>query len=75
MDGFVGFMQSWAGRLTRIVAGLALIATGLFVVQGAWGYLLAVVGLAPLLAGVAGICLLAPLFGYTLEGAPRRAQL
>ena len=24
MNGFVGFMQSWVGRLLRVVAGLAL---------------------------------------------------
>jgi hypothetical protein len=74
MNGFVGFMQSWVGRLLRIVAGLALIGIGLFAVPGAWGYVLAAIGLVPLFAGSAGICLLAPLFGYTLTGAPRRAH-
>jgi DUF2892 family protein len=74
MNGFVGFMQSWIGRLLRIVAGLALIGVGLFVMQGVWGYVVAAIGLIPLFAGAAGICLLAPLFGYTLSGAPRRAQ-
>ena len=74
MNGFVGFMQSWIGRLLRVLAGLALIAIGLFVMQGAWGYLVAAVGLIPLFAGVVGVCLLAPLFGYTLSGASRRAQ-
>jgi len=71
MNGFVGFMQSWVGRLLRIVAGFALIAIGLVVVQGAWGYVVAMVGLIPLFAGTVGICLLAPLFGYTLAGEPR----
>jgi len=75
MNGFVGLMQSWIGRLLRIVAGLALIAVGLFVMQGAWGYVVAAIGLVPLLAGIAGICLFAPLFGYTLASAPRSAQL
>jgi hypothetical protein len=73
MNGFVGFMQGWIGRLLRVVAGLALIAVGLFVMQGAWGYVVAV-GLIPLFAGIVGICLLAPLFGYTLSGAPRNAH-
>ena len=72
MNGFVGFMQSWIGRLLRVVAGLALIAVGLFVMQGVWGYVVAAIGLIPLFAGVVGICLLAPLFGYTLAGEPRR---
>jgi hypothetical protein len=73
MNGFVGFMQSWVGRLLRIVAGFALIAIGLVVVQGVWGYVVAAIGLIPLFAGIVGICLLAPLFGYTLSGAPRNA--
>jgi hypothetical protein len=75
MNGCVGFMQSWIGRLLRVVAGLALIAVGLFVMQGAWGYAVAAIGLIPLFAGAAGICLLAPLFGSTLAGAPRRAHV
>ncbi len=37
MNRIVDFMQSWVGRLLRIVAGFALIAIGLVVVQGAWG--------------------------------------
>ncbi|HEY7094925.1 MAG TPA: DUF2892 domain-containing protein [Ktedonobacterales bacterium] len=74
MTGFVGFMQSWIGRLLRVVAGLALIAVGLFVMQGAWGYVVAAIGLVPLFAGVVGICLLAPLFGYTLAGEPRKVH-
>jgi hypothetical protein len=36
MNGFVGFMHGWEGRLLRIVAGFALIASGLVVAQGAW---------------------------------------
>lgn len=71
MNGFVGFMQSAAGRLLRIVVGIALIALGVFAVGGAWGVVLAVVGAVPLIAGVVGICLFAPLFGYTLTGERR----
>jgi hypothetical protein len=59
------------GRLLRVVAGLALIAVGLFVMQGAWGYIVAAIGLIPLFAGTIGICLLAPLSGYTVAGEPR----
>jgi hypothetical protein len=43
--------------------------------QGAWGYVVAAIGLIPLFAGTVGICLLAPLFGYTLAGEPRRAHV
>jgi hypothetical protein len=75
MGGFVGFMESGAGRFLRMVAGFALILVGLFVVQGAWGLVLAAVGLVPLFSGLGGICLFAPLFGYTLQGAPRRVRV
>jgi hypothetical protein len=64
-------MQSAAGRLLRIVAGLALTGVGWFVVQGTWGVVLAIVGLIPLIAGLAGVCLFAPLFGLTLCGEHR----
>jgi DUF2892 family protein len=75
MNGFVGFMQSWIGRLLRVLVGFALIAVGLFVMQGAWGYVVAAIGLIPLFAGAVGICLIAPLFGYTMAGAPRQAHV
>jgi len=37
MGSFVSFMQSLAGRLLRIVAGIALIAIGLLVITNGWG--------------------------------------
>jgi len=75
IGGFVGFMERGVGRLLRIVASVALTVVGLFVVQGAWGLVLAAVGLVPLLAGLVGICFFAPLFGYTLQGAPCRVHV
>jgi hypothetical protein len=78
MGGFVGFMESAFGRLLRIVAGIALIAVGLLVVPGTWGYVwgyvLAAVGVVFFFVGALGVCLLAPLFGYTLQGAPRHVR-
>ncbi len=71
MSGFVPFMQGAAGRLLRILAGVALIAVGIWLVGGTWGIILAVIGAVPLIAGLMGICLFAPLFSYTLAGAPR----
>jgi Protein of unknown function (DUF2892) len=71
VSSFVPFMQSAAGRLLRIVAGAALIAIGIWLVGGTWGIILAVIGAVPLIAGLTGICLFAPLFGYTLTGEPR----
>ncbi len=72
--GFATFMASWTGRLIRIVAGLALIAVGLFVVAGTAGIILAVVGAVPLVAGVFNFCLLAPLFGGPFMGNQLGAQ-
>jgi hypothetical protein len=61
--GFARFMASTAGRLIRIVAGAALIVVGVFVMGNVLGFVLAVVGLVPLLAGLMNVCVFAPLFG------------
>ena len=63
---FAQFMSSSTGRLLRIVAGIALIVIGL-IAGGGW-ITLSVIGLVPLLAGLANACLLAPLFGQPLKG-------
>lgn len=60
---FVTFMNSTAGRGLRIVAGLALIIIGSAVVEGTGGLFLSLIGLAPLITGAAGVCLLSPLVG------------
>jgi hypothetical protein len=59
---FATWMASVWGRVARIIAGLVLIAIGLYL-QNTWGIVIAIVGLAPLLAGVFNFCLFAPLFG------------
>lgn len=63
---FAQFMSSGTGRLLRVVAGIALIVIGL-IVGGGW-VALSFIGLVPLLAGLANVCLLAPLFGQPLKG-------
>ena len=63
---FAQFMSSSSGRLLRIVAGIALIVIGL-IAGGGW-ITLSVIGLVPLLAGLANVCLLAPLFGQPFKG-------
>jgi hypothetical protein len=74
MNPFVKFMASPAGRITRIVAGLVLIALGLFVVHSTIGtIILVVVGLVPLLAGLFDFCVFAPLFGAPMSGPKIRA--
>jgi hypothetical protein len=61
--GFARFMSSLAGRLLRIVAGIALIVVGLVMVHGTGGIILAIVGLVVLAAGSFNFCIFAPLFG------------
>ena len=68
---FTSFMSSTAGRTARIIAGLALVVIGLAVVGGTGGIVLAVVGLVPLGAGAANVCLFGPLLGSDLHGNPK----
>jgi hypothetical protein len=67
-------MASTAGRLVRIVAGVALIAWGLLGLGGSTGIIVAVVGAVPLLAGLFDVCLFAPLFGCPFSGTKIRAS-
>ena len=73
MNAFFSFIASPAGRVIRIVAGLALILIGLLAVGGIWGWILAIVGLVPLFAGIFDRCVFAPLFGLPFVG-PRLRQ-
>ncbi len=73
MNPFISFMASPAGRLARIVAGVALIAWGLLGIGGTTGIIVAAVGTVPLLAGFFDVCLFAPLFSCPLSGAKIRA--
>jgi hypothetical protein len=73
MNPFVSFMASTAGRLTRIVAGIALVAWGWFGLGGTTGMIVAIVGLVPLIAGLFDFCVFAPLFGAPLSGPKIRA--
>jgi len=66
-------MASPAGRITRIVAGIVLIALGLLVMHGTGGIIVAIVGLVPLVAGLFDFCVFAPLFGNPMSGPKIRA--
>ena len=66
-------MSSTRGRIGRVVAGLALIVGGLFVIGGTAGIVLAAVGLVPLLAGAFDVCIFSALFGGPLRGSGVRA--
>jgi hypothetical protein len=74
MNGFTRFMTSPAGRITRVVAGIALVVWGILGLTGTVGIIVAVVGLVPLLAGLFDFCVFAPLFGQPLSGPKIRSQ-
>jgi hypothetical protein len=73
MNPFVKFMASSAGRITRILAGAALIVWGLLGLGGTTGIVVAVVGALPLAAGLFDFCVFAPLFGAPLSGPKIRS--
>ncbi|MEW5719307.1 MAG: YgaP-like transmembrane domain [Chloroflexota bacterium] len=58
MNGLINIMQGTAGRILRVVLGLALIYVGLALVGGTAGIVVAVIGLLPIAMGVWGPCLL-----------------
>jgi hypothetical protein len=75
MKGFFRFIASPTGRVVRVVAGLALILIGLLAIGDIWGWILAIVGLVPLLAGLFDRCVFAPLFGLPFVGPRLREAL
>ena len=68
MNPLIKFLASTAGRIVRILAGIALIVWGLAGLGGTVGIVLAVIGAVPLLAGIFDFCVFAPLFGNPLSG-------
>ena len=72
MNPFVTFMASTAGRITRVVAGVVLIALGI-IMHSLGGIIVAVIGLVPLLAGLFDFCVFAPLFGAPMSGPKIRS--
>lgn len=63
------FLASPTGRIVRIIAGLILVALGFWVAESTlWQWVLIIVGLIPIAAGLFDFCLLAPLFGGPFSG-------
>jgi Inner membrane protein YgaP-like, transmembrane domain len=75
MEGLFRFLASSAGRVTRMAAGLVLILVGLWLVGGIAGWVIAVVGLVPLAAGLFDVCVFAPLFRLPFTGPSLRRHL
>jgi len=70
--GFARFMATPAGRIGRIVAGIALIIIGL-IIGGTAGWIIAIVGLVPLGAGALDVCILAPILKAPFRGRDVRS--
>jgi len=75
MDGLFRFLASSTGRTARVVAGIVLILVGLIGVQDTGGWILTIIGLVPLLAGLFDKCVFAPLFRLPFSGASLRRAL
>lgn len=74
MNPFVRWMASPAGRILRVVVGVALIGYGLWGLGGTAGVILAIVGAVPLLAGLLDVCVFGPLFGNPFRGKEIRGS-
>jgi hypothetical protein len=75
MDSVIQFLESVTGKTLRAILGLVLLALGIFVIQGVWGIVVDIIGVIVLVAGLFGILLLAPLFGYTVTGQKREGHV
>ncbi len=73
MEGFLQFIASQNGRILRALAGIALIVIG-YLVGDTAGWIIAIIGLVPLAAGVFDFCLLAPLMGRPFWGRDIRRR-
>jgi uncharacterized membrane protein len=65
---FALFMATNMGRLLRILAGMILVLAGLYIFSGAWGIVLAVLGLLLIAAGLFNFCFIAPLLRLPFWG-------
>jgi len=78
MESFFRFMTSRTGRAVRIVIGLLLMLIGLsigFNTGDFIGWVITVLGVFPLAAGIFDLCLIAPFFGKSYKGSDLRAQV
>jgi hypothetical protein len=72
-SSFGQFMASGGGRLVRIVAGIVLILIGYFMLEGAMAWIVAIIGLVPLTAGLFDFCVFSALFGGPFWGQAIRS--
>lgn len=74
MKGLIKFMTSTIGRLTRIALGLVLIVWGVYYANFTPNWILIIIGIIPLSAGIFNFCLIAPIFGYSINGDKAKKQ-
>jgi hypothetical protein len=67
-SGFARFINSTVGRVTRVIAGLAIIGGG-YSLGGTGGTVLMIVGLVPLGAGIFNLCVISALLGGPLRAS------
>jgi hypothetical protein len=62
MKALIGIMETFWGRILRVVLGLVVVYIGLVTIAGAGnttaGYLVAIIGVVPIVMGLLGPCLL-----------------
>lgn len=75
MNALISFLASRNGRILRGIVGIVLIVIGLGVIGDTAGWVVAIIGLVPLAAGLFDFCLLGPLMGKPLKGVDLRASL
>ena len=75
MNALFRFLANSTGRIVRIIAGLVLIGIGILWVHGSAGWILAIIGLVPLLAGAFDKCVFAPLFKLPFDGSQLRQKV
>lgn len=73
-SGFARFINSPAGRWTRIAAGVVLVALGYTQRATGVGIVLMILGLVPLVAGSFDWCLISALLGGPISGAALRKK-
>jgi hypothetical protein len=75
MNSFFRFMVTPMGGILRIIVGLSLIVVGICWGQGMVGYIMVIVGLVPVVAGVFDKCVFAPLFKLPSDGSALRQKI
>lgn len=72
--GFAKFINTTAGRIVRIIAGLVLIVLGFLEGMNPGGIILILLGLVPFLAGSLNLCIISGLLGGPLRLAEKKPE-